>query len=82
MIDAQVVTEGSVDDAKTALNLIDAAPGKLLSLTADPAYDSVAINESGGARGARVIVPPAKTASVARYRPRVLPSSVVAKHRI
>ena len=70
---AHVLTDGSVDDATTALTLIDAVEGNILRFTADGAYDTIAIYEAAGARGATVIVPPTKTAAVSRRRP---PASV------
>ena len=39
-------------------------------MTADAAYDTTAFYEAACVRGARVVVPPAKTASVSRRRPR------------
>ncbi len=67
---AQVLTDGSADDAKTALKLIDAVKGNISRFTADGAYDTIAIYEAAGARGAEVVVPPTKTAAVSRRRPR------------
>ena len=40
------------------------------SVTADAAYDTIAVYEAAGARGARVVVPPKRTAAVSRRRPR------------
>jgi len=42
----------------------------IASVTADAAYDTIAFYDAVGARGATVVVPPAKTASVSRRRPR------------
>ena len=67
---AHVLTDGSADDATTALTLIDAVEGNILRFTADAAYDTIAIYEAAGARGATVIVQPAKTAAVSRRKPR------------
>jgi hypothetical protein len=64
------LTEGHVDDATTALCLIDAVDGDIASVTADGAYDSVAIYDAAGARGATVVVPPTNTLTVSRRRPR------------
>ena len=36
------------------------------SVTADAAYDTVAFYDAAGSRGAKVVIPPAKTASVSR----------------
>ncbi len=68
VIIAEALTEGHVDDATTALHLIDAVDGDIASVTADGAYDSIAIYDAAGARGASVVVPPTKTASVSRRR--------------
>ena len=56
----------AADDAKTGLNLIDAVHGKISTSTADAAYDTIAIYEAAHDRGAKVVVPPAKTATVSR----------------
>ena len=62
VIIAQALTEGHVDDATTAIDLIDAVDGDIASVTADAAYDSIAFYDAAGARGATVVVPPTKTA--------------------
>jgi hypothetical protein len=54
---------GSTDDAKTALDLVDEIEGDIVSITADAAYDTIAIYDAAAARGAKVIVPPRKTAT-------------------
>jgi IS5 family transposase len=66
VIVAQVLTDGSADDAKTRLALIEAVEGDIASITADAAYDTIAIYEAADARGASVVVPPTKTATVSR----------------
>ncbi len=68
VIVAQVLTDGSTDDAATALSLIDEVEGGIASVTADAAYDTIAIYDAAGARGAKVIVPPTKTATRSRRR--------------
>ena len=70
VIVAEALTEGHVDDATTALHLIDAVDGDIASVTADGAYDSIAIYDAAGARGATVVVPPTNTFTVSRRRPR------------
>ncbi len=70
VIVAQALTDGSADDAKTALNLINVVDGDIASFTADAAYDTISIYHAAGARGAKVVVPPTKTAAVSRRRPR------------
>ena len=70
---ARVLTDGSTDDAQTGLTLIDAVDSPVSRFTADGAYDTAAIYEAAGARGARVVVPPPKTAAVSRRGPRASP---------
>jgi hypothetical protein len=70
VIVAQALTEATVDDATTAITLIGAVHGDVASVTADTAYDTVAFYDTASARGATVVVPPAKTATVSRRRPR------------
>jgi hypothetical protein len=67
---AHRLTEATVDDATTALDLITAVEGNLVSVTADAAYDTIAVYEAAGARDATVVVPPARTANVSRHGPR------------
>ena len=69
-IDARVLTDGSTDDAQTGLTLIEAVDSAVSRVTADGAYDTVAIYEAAGARGATVVVPPTQSAAVSRRRPR------------
>ena len=68
MIVAEALTHGSADDAKTALDLIDTIEGDISSITADAAYDVMAIYDAAGERGAKVVVPPIKTATRSRRR--------------
>jgi IS5 family transposase len=68
VIVAEVLTGGNADDAKTALNLIDGVEGDIASFTADAAYDTAAIYESARAHGAKVVVPPVKTATKSQRR--------------
>ena len=69
VIVAEVLTDGNADDAKTAQSLIDEVEGDIASFTADAAYDTIAIYDAAAERGARVVVPPMKTATRSR-RPR------------
>jgi IS5 family transposase len=62
VIIAEVLTDGNADDARTAVGLIDEMDD-VASFTADAAYDTIAIYDAAGARGAKVIVPPRKTAT-------------------
>ena len=66
------LTEATGDDATTALDLLTAVEGPLVRVTADAAYDTVAVYETAGARGATVVVPPARTATVSAHGPRSL----------
>ena len=50
--------------------LDNAVEGPLVRVTADAAYDTVAVYETAGARGATVVVPPARTANVSGHGPR------------
>jgi IS5 family transposase len=68
VIVAGTLTDANVDDAKTALDLIDEVGGDIRSVTADTAYDTIAIYDASTARGAKVVVPPAKSATRSRRR--------------
>ena len=62
VIVAGALTEPTAEDAITGISLV----GHLTRVTADPAYDTLACYGAAGARGARGVVPPTKTASLAR----------------
>ena len=67
------LTEATGDDATTALDLLNAVEGPLVRVTADAAYDTVAVYETAGARGATVVIhrPGRRTSlATARGRPR------------
>ena len=64
------LTEATGDDATTALDLLTAVEGPLVRVTADAAYDTVAVYETATARGATVIIPPARTANISGHGPR------------
>ena len=66
MIVACALTEPTADDAITGISLVDEVDGHLTRVTADPAYDTLACYGAAGARGARGVVPPTKTASLSR----------------
>jgi IS5 family transposase len=68
VIVAQTLTDGNADDAKTALDLIDKIEGEITSVTADAAYDTLAIYDAAAARNAKVVVPPSKSATRSRRR--------------
>jgi hypothetical protein len=61
---AQVLTDSNVDDAKTGLDLIEQVGDDIKEVMGDAAYDTSAIYEASGARGAKVVVPPVKGAVV------------------
>ena len=58
------LTEATGDDATTALD------GPLVRITADAASDTVAVYQTATARGATVVIPPARTANVSGHGPR------------
>ena len=70
VIVAHALTEATLDDVTTGVELIAAVNDDITWVTGDAAYDTVAFYETAGARGATVVVPPAKTASVSPRRPR------------
>ena len=70
VIRVHTLTEATGDDATTGLDLLNAVDGPLVRVTADAAYDTVAVYETAGARGATVVIPPARTATVSGHGPR------------
>ena len=54
----------------TGLRLIDEVKTDIKSFTGDAAYDTLAIYDAGSRRGAKVVVPPFKTAVVSKRGPR------------
>ena len=69
-IRVHTLTEETGEDATTALDLLTAVEGPLVRITADAAYDTVAVYETATARGATVVIPPARTATVSGHGPR------------
>ena len=69
MILVHTLTEATGDAATTALDLLTAVEGPLVRVTADAASDTVAGYELATARGATVIIPPAKTANLSGHGP-------------
>jgi len=67
---AQELTGSTGDDASTGLRLIDEVKTDIKSFTGDAAYDTLAIYDAAGSRGARVVVPAFKTAVVSKHGPR------------
>ena len=70
VIVAQALTDATTDDALTGIGLMKAVDGEVASVTADPAYDTIAFYDAAAERSARVVVPPVKTASLSRRGPR------------
>ena len=64
------LTEATGDDATSALDLLNAVDSPIVGVTADAAYDTVAVYETATARGATVVIPPARTANVSAHGPR------------
>ena len=70
VIRVHTLTEATDDDATTALDLLTAVEGPLVRVTADAAYDTIGVYETARARGATVVIPPARTANVSGHGPR------------
>ena len=70
VIVAHALTEATLDDATTGVELIAAVNDDITRVTGDAAYDTVAFYDTASARGATVVVPPAKTARVSPRGPR------------
>jgi len=72
VIVAEVLTDSNVDDANVVSDLVDQIPEdkNITRFTADGAYDNNAIYELFAQLGAKVVVPPIKTAVTSRARPR------------
>ena len=70
VIRAHALTEATVANATTGIDLIEALDADMARVTADGAYDTIAFYETATARGATVVVPPNKTARASRRRPR------------
>jgi IS5 family transposase len=70
IIVAQVLTPGNADDAAQVPELLHAIEGDIVSITADAAYDTIAVYDAAKARGAKAIVPPTKTAVASGRKPR------------
>jgi hypothetical protein len=67
---AHALTDASVDDATTGIDLIEAVVGDVARVTANAAYGTIAFYESAGARDAQVVVPLVTTATVSGRGPR------------
>ena len=67
VIRVHTLTEATGDDATTTLDLLNTVDGPLVRVIADAGYDTVALYETARARGATVVVPPARTANVSGH---------------
>jgi hypothetical protein len=70
VIVAHALTEATVDDAAVGIDLIEAVPSAVTSVTGDGAYDTVTFHGAASIRDAKVVVPPARTAEASRRQPR------------
>ena len=70
MIRVHTLTEATGNDATTALDLLNAVEGHLVRVIADATSDTVALYDTARARGATIVVPPARTANVSGHGPR------------
>ena len=68
VIRVHTLIEETGDDATIAIDLLTAVKGPLVCVTADAASDKVVVDET--ARGATVVIPPARTATVSGHGPR------------
>ena len=66
VIQAQILTDSASDDGRTGVKIIKKAKGKLRSVTGDAAYDTVAIYKLAELHGTKVVIPPARSASVSK----------------
>ncbi len=60
-----MLTDGHRDDAATVPDLLGLVDGELSSFVADTAYDSRPVYDVASARGANVVIPPTRDATVA-----------------
>ena len=59
---AEVLTDANTDDASTGIALVDAVPDDVEAIIGDTAYDTRPFYAAGERVGARVVVPPIRTA--------------------
>jgi hypothetical protein len=62
VIVGQQLTAASADDGNVGVGLVDRVPGMIRRVTGDGAYDRRALYDAAISRGAKVVVPPIKTA--------------------
>ena len=67
---AHALTEPTVDAATIGIDLIEPVDDAIARVTADAAYEPVAVYAAAEMRDATVVVPPSKTARASRRRPR------------
>jgi hypothetical protein len=76
VIVGQQLTDARADDGNVGVDLVGRVPGKIRRVTGDGAYDSRALYDAAIDRGAKVVVPPVKTAQTGgrgcRARDRVI----------
>ena len=65
---AQVLTDSNVDDATTGVDIIGQVKRDISTVIGDAAYDTRPIYKAAKNRGAKVVVPPIKTAREGRPR--------------
>jgi hypothetical protein len=84
MIVAEILTDRIVDDASVVPDLLDQISDdkNITRFTADGAYDQNPIYELCAELGARVVVPPIKTAVTSRARPRGAKARTRTIHRV
>lgn len=72
LIVAEKLTDSNVDDASVVPDLVGQTDDdkKITRFTADDAYDTNSVYETFAELGAKVVVPPIKTAVVSRAKPR------------
>ena len=82
VIVAQSLTEGSADDAREGIKLLQSVERKVRSFTGDGTYDSAAVYRAAKARGAKVVVSPSRKATASTKRRPPLPERDRAIRRI
>ena len=68
VIVAQTLTDANIDDATTGIALVDQASGDIGTIIGDTAYDTRPFYAAAAGKGAKVVVPPIKTARVGGNR--------------
>ncbi len=79
MVITQALTNSNVHDAVTGIKLIDKVNSKIKPVVGDGAYDSRAFYACAESNGARVVVPPDKTASIGNVHSAVRSASSLPK---